>query len=130
LNQVNTYKRLIKISLSVLSQSVMPLMGGLLLFFSTPALSQICGASLPNPANPMPDNLGCVLAESMVVMLIFGLSLYYIRNLGGRWPSGAAIMWDHETDDFSDKPNIEVDSFTAAGMLSYSVLNWLSASGD
>lgn len=37
-------------------------------------------------------------------------------------------MWDHETDDFSDKPNIEVDSFTAAGMLSYSVLNWLSAS--
>lgn len=76
--------RLIKISLSVLSQSVMPLMGGLLLFFSTPALSQICGASLPNPANPMPDNLGCVLAESMVVMLIFGLvTLLYPES---RWP--------------------------------------------
>lgn len=37
-------------------------------------------------------------------------------------------MWDHETEYFSDKPNIEMDSFTVAGMLSYSALNWLSAS--
>ena len=37
-------------------------------------------------------------------------------------------MWDRETEYFSDKPNIEVESFTAAGMLSYSVLDCLSAS--
>jgi hypothetical protein len=41
----------------------------------------------------------------------------YTRKLGGRWSSGAAIMWDRETEYFSDKPSIEVDSFTAAGML-------------
>ena len=97
----------------------MPLMAGILLFFSTPALSQISGA--PPPPKPGYSNATQFGVSTGRINRrdadFLRWSPDYTRKLGGRWSSGAAIMWDRETEYFSDKPNIEVDSFTAAGML-------------
>ena len=128
-NQVNTQKRLMKF-LSAVKRSVVACMAGLLLFFSLPAICQISGAPPVKPGYSNATSLGLSTGRINGRDAEFwGWAIDYSKKLGGRWSTAASIMWDRETESFLDKPNKEVDSFTVAGTVSYSILHWLNAAG-
>lgn len=58
----------------------------------------------------------------------WGWSVEASRQLGGRWFAAASIMWDSETEKVAAAPDPEVDTFTAAMTISYSLNKRLAIS--
>mgnify|MGYP001812583235 CR=1 FL=1 len=56
----------------------------------------------------------------------WGWTAEYSRQIGGHWFTAGSIMWDRETEDVSDGPDVEVDTYTVAGTISYGLTDRLS----
>lgn len=56
----------------------------------------------------------------------WGWSAEYSRQVGTRWFAAGSIMWDRETEEVDAAPNVEVDTFTAAGTISYGLTERLA----
>lgn len=56
----------------------------------------------------------------------WGWAVEYSRDLGGPWLAAGSLMWDRETENRANAPDVEVETFTVAGTISYGLTERLA----
>jgi len=98
-------------------------------FYSLPVLADIAAAPPPSPGYQNAVSFGISKGvQNDRDANFYGWSVDYSRHLHDRWSALAALMWDTETERFSNKPDEEVDSYTVAVGVSYALTDWANVS--